>query len=62
MRDLPELFESGLEVLDDFMGKHFRVEKIVRSFKTLVSKAEDIEAGLVSVNWLFMIVRAPPGA
>jgi hypothetical protein len=47
---LAELFEVGFEVFDDFLGKNVGIGKIVRGFEALVSKPENVEAGLVAID------------
>ncbi len=53
------MFEGGFEVLDDFLGENIGIWEIVGFFEAFVSEPEDVEAGPVAVNQLFVIVRAP---
>jgi hypothetical protein len=45
-RDFTELFESGLEGLDDFLGDDIRFGEIVGFFEAFVCEPEDVETGL----------------
>ena len=42
-----DLFESGLEVFDDFLGENVGVSEIVGLFEAFVSATEDVEAGII---------------
>ena len=57
--DFAELFEGGFEVFDDFLGENVGIGEIVGFFQALVAEPEDIEAGLVAVDELVVLVRAP---
>jgi hypothetical protein len=54
-RGLVELFQSGFEVVEDLLGENVGIGKIVGDFEALVSKPENIEAGLVAVDERFAI-------
>jgi hypothetical protein len=55
------LFEGGFEVVDDFLGEHVGVGKIVGVFETFVAEPKDVEAGLVAVDEFFVFVSTPAG-
>jgi hypothetical protein len=46
----------GFGVIDDFLSKHVGVGKVVGFFEAFVSEPEDVEAGLVAVDEVFVIV------
>jgi len=54
--DFAELFEGGFEVLDDFLGENVGIGKIVGVFEAFVSQPGDVEAGLVTVDEVFVVV------
>ncbi len=43
--DFAELFETGFEGFDDFLGENVGVGQIVGFFQAFVSQPEDVEAG-----------------
>ena len=53
------MFESGFEIVNDFLGEYVGIREIVGLFEALVSEPEDIEAGFIAVDEFFVIVRAP---
>jgi hypothetical protein len=48
--DFAELFESGVEVFDDFLGENIGIGEIVGFFQTFVAEPENVEAGFVAVK------------
>jgi hypothetical protein len=58
-RDFAELFQSGFEVFDDFLGQNVGVGQVVGLFQAFVSQPEDIQTGFVAVDEFVVIVRAP---
>jgi hypothetical protein len=53
------LFQGGFEVFDDFLGDNVRLGEIVGLFQAFVSEPENIQAGFVAVDELFIGVSAP---
>jgi hypothetical protein len=57
------LFESGFEVLNDFLGQQIGVGKIVGLFEAFVSEPEDVEAGFGAVlSIAYSSIQAEPDA
>jgi len=54
------LFERGFAVFDDFLREHVGVGKIVGVFEAFVSEPEDVEAGFVVIEPLFVLVKPNP--
>lgn len=54
------MFESGFEVVDDFLGEDVGVGEIIRFFESFVSEPEDVEAGFVAVDEFLVFISAPP--
>ena len=50
MSKTEELFEGGLHVFDDFLGKNIGIREVVGFFEALGCELEDVEAGLVAVD------------
>lgn len=48
--DLAELFESGFELFNDFLGQNVGIGEVVGFFERFVSEPEDIEASFVAVE------------
>ena len=42
-----DLFESGFEVLADFLSENVVVGEVVGLFEAFVSATEDVEAGII---------------
>ena len=42
-----DLFESGFEVLADFLSENVVVGEVVGLFEAVVSATEDVEAGII---------------
>src|SRR5436309_1348975 len=59
IRNKPELFEGGLEVVHDFLGDDVGIGKVVGGFEALVLEPEDVEAGFVAGNKFVIVVGAP---
>jgi hypothetical protein len=51
---------AGQEVIDDFLGENVRVGDIVGAFEPFVSEPEDVEAGFVVTEPLFVLVKPNP--
>jgi len=56
LRDLAELFESGFEVVDDFLGENVGFGKIVGVFEPFVSEPENVETGFVAADEFFTVI------
>jgi len=54
------LFEGGFEILDDFLGENVGVGKTVGVFEAFVSEPEEIEAGFVVIEPLFVLFKPNP--
>ena len=54
------MFEGGFEVVDDFLGQNVRVGEIVGFFEAFVSEPEDVEAGLIAIDEIFVVMGALP--
>jgi hypothetical protein len=46
LRNLAELLQRGLQVLDDFQGQHVRVRQVGRILQALVAQPEDVQVDL----------------
>ena len=44
------------QVVDDFLGESIGIGKIVRVLETLLSKPEDVEAGIVAIDELVVVI------
>lgn len=51
---------AGQKVIDDFLGECTRIRKLVRFFPAFVSEPEDVEAGFVVIEPLFVLVKPNP--
>lgn len=50
VRGFAELFESGFEILHDFLGDNVGIGKVVGSSAAFISDPEDVEAGFVAID------------
>jgi hypothetical protein len=51
---------AAQEVIDDFLGENVRVGDIVGAFEPFVSEPEDVEAGFVVTESLFVLFKPNP--
>jgi hypothetical protein len=54
------VFVADVEVFNDFLGERVRVGKIVGVFEAFVSGRENVEAGFVVTESLFVLVKPNP--
>ena len=59
IRNEPKLFQSGFEVIDDFLGDDVGVGEIGGVFKGVVFDPEDVEAGFVASHKFVVVVGTP---
>jgi len=50
------LFESGFQVVADFLDENIGIGKIVGFLETLLSEPEDVEAGIVAIDELVVVI------
>ncbi len=54
------MFEGRFEILDVFLGENVGVGKIVGVFEAFVSEPEDVEAGFIVIEPLFVLFKPNP--
>ena len=58
-RNIRELFQGRLQVVDDFLGEDIGVGQVVGFFQGFVKQPEDVEVGIVSLQHLVVFVATP---
>jgi len=56
----PHARAAAQEVIDDFLGENVRVGDIVGAFEPFVSEPDDVEAGFVVTESLFVFFKPNP--
>ena len=54
------MFQGGFEVFDNFLGENVGIGRVVGSFAAFVSEPEDVEAGFVVIEPLFVLFKPNP--